>query len=713
MSQDSASRAFQKARLQKQLQKVSGVFAQAVSLHQRGAIADAQALYRQILEQVPGHFDALHHLGIAESQSGHFAEANRLLEQALVLEPRSAAAWSNRGIALNALKRYDEALACFDHALAVKPDFADAHSNRGNALIALERFAEAVASYDGAIAIDPKHADAFANRGHALKEVRRFDDAVASCDKAIALKPGSADAHSNRGFALMELKRFDEALASFDKALGVNPRLAEASLGRGNVFFEGKALPEAFAAYEKALALRPDYFKALIQLAQCYGKQGALAQEIAFYDQALAIRPDFADAISNRIFALDFVADIGFAEHQAARRGWWQQVGAKIAAASRLTHRNSLDPVRRIVLGYVSSDFNRHSAATAFKPVLAHHDKSRFAVICYACSMAEDEVTQEFRTLADTWRNAAQLSDEQLAAQIQTDQIDILIDLSGHSAGNRLGVFARKPAPVQVTAWGHATGTGLETIDYLFSDPVAIPKAARPLFAETIHDLPCLITMEAPLYDIAPRDPPAPARGYVTFGSFNRIGKVSGDAVAAWAAILQTVPGSRILMKDRMLDDAAVRASLTERFVAHGISAERIAFRGRTSREEHLAALRDVDIALDPFPQNGGITTWEALHMGVPVVAKLGNSLPSRLSGAILSAIGLTDWVGDSVADYVAIATKYAAMPEFLRELRRELPARISASAAGNSAAYTRAVETAYGAMWERYVAAQTTAASA
>lgn len=713
MSQGSASRAFHKARLQKQLQKMSGVFARAVTLHQRGSIADAQTLYRQILEQVPGHFDALHHLGITECQSGRFFEADRLLEQALVLEPRSAPAWSNRGIALNALKRYDDALACFDAALAIKPDFADAHSNRGNALMAMERFAEAAASYDKAIAIDPKHADAFANRGHALKELRRFDDSVTSCDKAIALKPGSADAHSNRGFAMIELKRFDEALASFGQALSLNPRLPEAWLGRGNVFLDAKALPEAFEAYNKALALRPDYFKALLQLAQCHGKQGNLAQELAFYDKALAIRPDFPEAISNRIFCLDFVPDIGFAEHQAARKAWWDQVGAKIAGAARLAHRNSLDAGRRIVLGYVSSDFNRHSAATAFKPVLAHHDKSRFAVICYACSMVEDEVTREFHALADTWRAAAQLPDEELAAQIQADHVDILIDLSGHSAGNRLGVFARRPAPVQVTAWGHATGTGLTAIDYLFSDPVAIPAAARPLFAEAVYDLPCLITMERPPYDIRPHDPPALSRGTVTFGSFNRIGKVSADALAAWARILHAVPGSRILMKDTMLDDAALRASLTEKLIGHGIAVERIAFRGRTSREEHLAALKDVDIALDPFPQNGGITTWEALHMGVPVVAKLGNSLPSRLSGAILSAIGLNDWVADSVDGYVAIAAKYAAMPEFLRDLRHELPARIAASAAGNSAAYTRAVEAAYRTMWETYVAVQTTAASA
>jgi predicted O-linked N-acetylglucosamine transferase (SPINDLY family) len=357
-----------------------------------------------------------------------------------------------------------------------------------------------------------------------------------------------------------------------------------------------------------------------------------------------------------------------------------------------------------LVLGYVSSDYHQHSAAMAFKPVLQHHDKTRFQVICYSCSSNEGEFTREFRTFADMWRNAAQWSDNRLAEQIHADQVDILIDLSGHSSGHRLGVFARKPAPVQVTAWGHATGTGLPTIDYLFSDRVAIPKAVRHLFAETIYDLPCLITMEPPAYDLPLADPPVCTRGFITFGSFNRIGKVSDETVAVWARILHATSCSRLLMKDGGLDDLSLRAALTDKFAHHGITADRIDFMGSTPREAHLAALKGVDIALDPFPQNGGISTWEALHMGVPVVAKLGQSVPNRLSGAILSSIGMNDWVAGDLDGYCAIAVQYAGMPEYLMTLRHDLRARIAASAAGNSAAYTRAVEAAYRGMWETYV---------
>lgn len=712
MSKEKGLRAFQNARLRKQQGKVSGTFAQALTLHQRGMVADAQALYSEILEKVPNHFDALHHLGIAASQGGRYEEAERLLARALGVDPRSAAAYSNRGIALHELKRFEEAVESFHHAIAIKPDFPEALSNLGNALAELERFEEAVAAYDKAIALKPDYAEALANRGHALRELRRYDEAVASCERAIAIRPTLADAHSNRGFALSELKRADEALASFDKALAIKPALAAAWLGRGNLLFDKKLIDEALAAYGKALAIRPDYFKVLIQLAACHGVRGNIEEAVACYDRALALKPDFSDGISNRIFTLDFAPNVGFAEHQEARKFWWRQVGVKIADRAPRHHANSLDSARRIVVGYVSADFRNHSASAAVKPVLAHHDKSRFEVICYSCSAVEDEVTTEFRRIADRWRSASQLSDEQLADRIREDQVDILVDLSGHSAGNRLAVFAAKPAPIQVTAWGHATGTGLPTFDYLFSDSVAIPGAVRHLFAEKIYDLPCLITMEPPFLGFSASDLPALALGHVTFGVFNRISKISDDAVALWARILHSVPRSRIVIKDHALDSAALRTLLGERFARHGVSAERIDLMGSTSRIEHLLAFGNVDIALDPFPQNGGISTWEAVHMGVPVVAKLGNSVPSRLSGAILSSIGLGDWVAESMDDYHAIAVKYASMPEHLEALRRELPSRIAVSPAGNNVLYAKAVEAAYRSMWERYVSAMSVSAA-
>src|SRR5262249_14038871 len=492
MSDDRALRAFQNARLKKQQKKgynPDEAFARANALHQMGRIAETQALCRDILRKAPRHFHALQLLGVTEYQSGRFEEAERLLRQALSIDPRSIAALSNRGVVLHELKRFEEAIACYDKAIAIQPDCAEAISNGANALAQLERFEEAGERYDPRLAVRPAYAEACSNRANALYHLRRYDEALASCEKALALKPNDADALTNRGNALAALRRYDEALASFDKALALNSRLSTAWVGRGNALLPLDRHGEALVAYQNAFAARPDNINALTQLAQLHTRHGRIEEAISCYDRALAIKPDFADAISNKIFTLDFASEVGMEEQQAARKYWWQQIGAKLADRSRFVHDNDPDPERRIVLGYVSADFRRHSAAAAFRPVLQNHDKAQFEIVCYSCSLAQDERTEEFRCIADRWVDAAQLSDQMLAERVVSNKVDILVDLSGHSAGNRLGAFARKPAPVQVTAWGHATGTGLATIDYLFGDPVTIPLEVRGFFAEKLYDL--------------------------------------------------------------------------------------------------------------------------------------------------------------------------------------------------------------------------------
>ena len=250
---------------------------------------------------------------------------------------------------------------------------------------------------------------------------------------------------------------------------------------------------------------------------------------------------------------------------------------------------------------------------------------------------------------------------------------------------------------------GHGTGTGLPTIDYLFSDPVAIPGTVRHLFAETVVDLPCFVTLAPLPAGLARAEAPALSNGFVTFGVFNRISKISDEAAEVWSRILERVPDSRLLIKDVALDDQLVRDKLLARFAACRLPAERVDLLGATLRSEHLTSFNRVDIALDPFPQNGGVSTLEALQMGVPVVAKLGNSLPSRAAGAILTALGMPDWVADSDEAYVEIAAGRAARIDDLDQLRRELPGQINAAAAGNPVSYARAVDDAYRAMWKRY----------
>jgi predicted O-linked N-acetylglucosamine transferase (SPINDLY family) len=710
----------------------AGLVARALAFHRLGQLADARAGYKQVLKKRPNHFNALRLLGLCEHHGGDSEAAARLLKRALLLDPQSATVHCDLGTVLVMLQRLDQALAHCDKAITLKADFADAHYNRGIVLSALRRFTEAIVSFDQAIAIHPHHTGALNNKGNALheqgrfteaiesynsilalkpadvlalvnrgaafKDLRQADEAIADFDRALALAPDHAAAWINRGEVLLLLKRFDEALASYDSALSINPELPEAWLGRANVLMNGR-VTEALAACQRALAIKPDSARAHTLLGQWHAQQGDAEAAVACFDRALAIKPDDEGALSNRIYTLDFSRDGDFARHQAARSQWWRQIGSKIAAERPLQHDNDRDPTRRLVLGYVSAEFKQRSAAFSFRPVLENHDKTRFEVICYSGSTTEDAVTGSFRQLADRWRGVSQWSDDRLADCIRSDQVDILIDLSGHSDGNRLRMFAGKPAPIQVTAWGHATGTGLPTIDYLFSDPVTIPAEARHLFAEQIHDLPCLMIVEPPRAELRCPVPPATSNGYVTYGVLNRVSKISDAAIGVWARILRSDVTSRLLIKDKSIDDASVQRSLLERFACHGIAPDRICFQGFTSREGHLAAHQQIDICLDPFPQGGGVTTWEALHMGVPVVAKLGNGVTSRLAGAILSSVGMSDWVAADDDEYVAIALR--STPDRLGTIRSELPGLIERRC--SPAEYTRAVEEAYRTMWQKY----------
>jgi predicted O-linked N-acetylglucosamine transferase (SPINDLY family) len=538
--------------------------------------------------------------------------------------------------------------------------------------------------------------------GLAQLELRHFEMAEAAFNTALAIKPDIAELLAHRGRLHLQLARKAQAEADFDAAIAIEPSLELAWRGKGQVNTVTGNVTQAIVACKRVLELNPVSEIGLTMLGTCLGKLGDTAGAISHFDRALEIKPDCDDAITKKIFLLDFLPEADFAIQQQARRYWWDAIGSKLER--RKLAARSLDPQKRIVVGYVSSDFRTHSAAFSFLPVLRSHDKSNFQINCYSCSPSRDSLTEVFRSLADVWLDAMSLSDDELADRIQADAVDILVDLSGHTAGSRLNVFARKPAPIQVTAWGHATGTGIATMDYLFADPVTVPENVRPLFAERVYDLPSVITID-PITDAQPSALPMQRNGFVTFGVFNRIDKISDQALAVWSKLTRAVTGSKIVVKHVALDDALVRDGLIGRFVAQGIAQDRVVCIGSTERSDHLKVFENIDISLDPFPQNGGISTWESLYMGVPVVARLGNGVPSRITGAILNGIGLDDWVATDDDDYVAIAQKFASMPAHLAKLRADLPARIANSPAGNVAVYTQKVEAGYRQFWRDYCA--------
>ncbi|MBR0789056.1 tetratricopeptide repeat protein [Bradyrhizobium manausense] len=735
------SRAFQNARLQKKFKKeADAALAAAHQAYANGRLADVETLCRRILEVLPEHFDTLHLLGVCLSANPkRLEEAEQVLRGAIAISPRAANVYCDLGTVLFDLKRYQDARACQEKGIALNPNFAMALTNLGNTLMHLMLPLEAIELHERAIRLKPDYADAYCNRGMVELRIWQSEQALQSFERALAFQPNHHEALVGRGMALLELRHYAAAEAVLNTALARQPNNAKVLAHRGRLHLRLMRLEQAERDIEAALGLDPDLEMALREKARvslllnkptqamaachklleqnpksetaislmgsCFASFGDIATALEQFDRALELKPDFEDAIHRKIFTLDFLPEADFALLQGARKYWWDNVGSRIP--QRKPRPRDLDPDRRLVVGYVSADFRRHSAAYIFMPVLRHSDHTNFETVCYSSSPLQDEMTDEFRAVADRWVDAAPLTDEQLTDHIEADGIDILVDLSGHSLGNRLGMFARKPAPIQVSAWGAPTGTGLKTIDYIFADPVTIPLAARPEFAEKIHDLPCMLTMIEPAPGLYRPDLPMLRNGHVTFGTFNRIEKISNEVLAVWSKLLRELPGSKLVVKHASLDDTGLRDGLIARFVEHGVSPDSVVCLGASIREEHLKEYAHIDISLDTFPQNGGAGTWESLHMGVPVIAKLGQTTSSRAAGGIVKAVGLDDWVVEDDETYIAVGKRFSADPAGLATLRRELPARITASAAGNGATYTRHVEAAYRRFWREYCAAQ------
>lgn len=621
---------------------------------------------------VPEGFERLGE-GLEHHQAGRLAEAERVYRDVLVARPDTPDALHLLGVLLSQTARPETAEALIAEAVRLCPVVADFHASHGDALAALGRFDEAVASYERALSLDPAHEEARArlfnahnNRGTARLAAGDLVGAEQSFRYAIEAGPGRGEILNNLGIALGRQGRFQEAADAFGRGAALAPARAEIHRNRGLVLLRQGRTPEARACYERAVTLAPAD----------------------------------AEAHSNLIFVLDLDPAASATDTAAERRRWGARHGH--ASVVEAQHRNT-DPERRLRVGYVSADFRLHSAADVLAPVVLGHDRDAVEVICYSGTVEPDAVTERFRAGADGWRETLGVADDALAAMIRADAVDILVDLSGHSTGNRLPVFGRRPAPVQVTAWGHAGGTGLPAIDYAFADAVTVPHEARGRFVEQIVELPTIVAYAPPAEapDVAPL--PALAAGHVTFGSFNRLCKIGDPVLALWARVLEAVPGSRLFLKDPALDEASTRERVRARFAAQGGDAGRLSFAGGTSRSEHLAAWAAVDVALDPFPHGGGVSALEGLWMGVPLVALRGDAIPGRLGASFLTTLALTDWMTPSAAEYVAIAARCARDTSALAALRAELRRRLADSALCDQRAYCRAVEAAYRGMWRRY----------
>jgi len=664
---------------------------------------DALAALHKAAQFLPNEAGPHYNLGYALHEHGQLEGAISSYRRALKIAPNFAEPHVNLGNVLRDLGRLDDAVASYRRALELKPGYAEAHNNLGNALKELGQVDAAVASFRRALELNPDYADAHINLANALRALGQFDAAVASYRRALEIKPQYAEAHSTLGNALQELGQFDEAAASHRRALELKPEFAEGHYNLGNALQDLGQLDAAVASFRRALELRPDYATAHNNLGNVLQELGQLDEAVASYRRALEIKPDYGDAFDNLLFTLNYHADKSAEEIFTAYREYDERFGLPHRGAWR-DHRNDREPARRLKVGYVSPDFCLHSARHVVEPLLAHHDKSAVEVFAYAELRREDAVTARYRGYVDHWVTTVDLSDDALAERIRADHIDILVDLAGHTARNRLEVFARKPAPVSVSWLGYGYTTGLTAVDYMLIDEAYAPAGSDALFSETLWRVP------TPVYAYRPAEGmgevsalPAAACGHVTFGTLTRAIRINHRTIRVWSQILQRVEGARLRFDSKSFQDAAMQAALAGKFAAHGIDRARLQF-GYTSPPWDV--VRGLDISLDCFPHSSGVTLFESLYLGVPFVSLADRPSVGRLGSSLLRGAGHPEWIAQTEEEYVEKAVALASDLPRLADLRAGLRAQIESSPLMDEAGFARKTEAAYRQMFANWAQA-------
>ena len=649
---------------------IEKTFQQGKAAHGQGKLDLARAFYSQVLAQQPRHAGALQMVGVIHFQNQQYEEAAPLLRKAVTLSPKDASA----------------------------------HNNLGNVLLELKDMKGAIAAFSAAVKLSPRNPEFFAGMGRALRAANELDAAVGAYDMAISLEPKRARFYAARGEVLLRLERFEEAATDYRRVEGLGTKdrksLADAAAG----LREARCPEESLALYERALKLFPADPELHVGLAYTYqalGRYAEMVPELRLARTLGATGSNFENAL---MFRLNHALETDPIEGRADAQEFFRRVHGKVVPATQWP--NSRDIDRRLRIGLVSPDFRQHPVGRFMAHSLPAINRERFELFAYSeVEVPEDPIRQALGEAIPHWRTTKDLSTDEVVAHIAADEIDILIDLAGYTANNRLPVFARKPAPVSVSWLGFFATTGFPTIDYVLCNRWLIPPEEEAQWIEKPWFLPeahwCLAKPD-PLPEVMP----APALGrdaVVTFGGYNNFEKISPATVALWAKVLQAVPNSRLKLRYHLKTDETAKR-LHAAFIAAGIAEDRLDIvNQRFGYAEHLKSYGELDIALDPFPYNGGTTTAEALIMGVPVLTLRGDRFVSHLAETNIQAIGAGDWVAADEAAYVEIAKKWAANPVALNALRGDLRARCLASKLFDAERFAVDLEEAFRGMWRNW----------
>lgn len=705
----------------------------AVALHKQGQLLQAGAAYREILRTHPGHFDALHYLGLIALQRGKTQEGIALIEEALKTDANHAPALANLAMALRQSNRREEALVLYHRALAVKPDAVELHHHLVNALLELQRHDEALQICTRAIGLQPKSPALLQQRGTVLLVLRRFEEAIADFDRALALEPGLIDALANRGLALGEIGRCEEALATYDQLLQRKPDDVEARFNRANTFRKLGRFADAIADYDRVLHANPDHAGALNNLGITYSELGRFESAIAPYRKLATLMPENGYVLGTLFFcqlygcdwrqyedlrqqvvavarAGEKVADpfrfLNASESAAEQKQCASTyVSSKFPAASTRLWNGERYEHERIRVAYLSADFQEHATAHLMAGMFEAHNKQRFETIAISYGPdATDAMRHRLQAAFDRFIDVREKSDHDVALLLRELEVDIAVDLKGFTGNARLGILAHRPAPVQVSYLGYPGTSGADYIDYLVADRHLIRDSDERHYSEKIVFLPdSYQTNDArrPIAESIPTRAQAglPESGFV-FCSFNNNYKITPAVFDIWMRLLQKVSDSVLWLYE---GNAVASANLRREAQARGVVPERLVFAPRMAQAEHLARQKLADLFLDTLPINAHTTASDALWAGLPVLTCTGGAFAGRVAGSLLHAVGLPQLVTDSLQQYETLALQLATSPSELRSIREKLARNRSVFPLFDTTRFCRQLESAYIEMWKRY----------
>ncbi len=725
---------------------IAETLAHAAQFHQQGNLAAAEQLYHQVLAVNPTEPNALHMLGVLAYQKGKLLEAIGWFQKAVAVAPSATMFHVNLAAAHAALGQWPEAAGSYAQAMRYEPQSAMLHARLGMALKELGRLADAESSYRVALGLEPNNAEILTNLAAALAGQGKLTEAEAAYRQALQLQPDVPEALHNFGLVLSQLGKHEEAVAFHEQALRRQPENSAVRDGHvtilnrlGNHYLTHGQLARGNACYERALQIKPDFVGSFVNLGFSRHLEGRLSEAAALCERALQMQRDCAEALNvlgmvlldqgrqeealaamrratelkpdSTIIHSGYLNTLQYQpqvtpqrlhdEHQEYQR-------RHAAAITPCAHGNDLDPERPLRVGFVSPHFERHPVGYFLIGALEQLDRRKFAVVCYSDTRGQDDMTARFRAAASEWRDLRGKTDEEVVDQVRADRIDVLFDLAGHTGGNRLPAFARKPAPIQITWLDYEGTTGLAAMDYLLADPFVVPPEAEAWYTEKILRMPHgFVCYEPPKIAIEPGPVPALATGRLMFGSFNLLAKITPQVVSAWARVLHRLPASGLLLKYKGLDDPPTAGLYRDRFAAAGIGPGRVLLESWSPYKEFLTRYQRVDIALDPFPYTGGLTTCEALWMGVPVVTLAGQTFASRHGVSHLNNVGLTETIARDVDEYVERAVELGHDLARLAKLRAGLREKMLSSPLCDQPRFAQDLGERIRGVWRQWVLTQ------